>query len=84
VADISGILRHIIWGSLIAIAVTLMILGVILQDRIRRKTRRGDSIFSPLPVFRALGITETYLFILLTFIGVMIVMLMVFLKDSGF
>jgi hypothetical protein len=82
--DMGGIFRHIVWGILIAIFVAVMVLGVILQDRLMGKARRGDSIFSPLPALRALGIPETYLLILLTFIGVLIVMLMVFLQDSGF
>ncbi len=82
--DIGGIFRHIVWGILIAIFVAVMILGVILQDRLRSKARRGDSIFSPLPALRALGIPETYFLIILLFIGVLIVMMMVFLQDSGF
>jgi hypothetical protein len=82
--DIGGIFKYVIWGTLIAIFVAVMIFGVILQDRIRGKARRGDSILSPLPVFRALGVPETYLLIILTFTGVLIVMLMVFLKNSGF
>jgi hypothetical protein len=69
---IGGIFKHVIWGILIAIFVAVMIFGVILQDRIRGKARRGDSILSPLPAFRALGIPETYLLIVFMFTGVLI------------
>ena len=78
------LVRHILWGVLLALFIASMIFAVVLRERIRRKTRGNDSIFSLLPLFRSLRTWEMYLFILLTFVVVGLGMAMKFLKDHGF
>lgn len=72
-----------LWAILIILFIVVFIFTGIVHNRQMRKLLEKGSIFSPTAPIRALGLRDTYLFIVLVLCLMLIVMAMGILKQLG-